>query len=242
MGKITRRVMMMGAVAGAGAAAFAFWPAPRLAFDTQGVPEGFRRLADQGGGVTVALTGVSVLPRQDPLSAADLCALTFKGADTGAGVLAIAVFSDYFCPYCRVLDAEVEEIAAKDSRIALVRHEVPLLGRPSQMAARAAIAAARQGVGAPFRRRLLRTSFVPNPAYLRGIAEEEGLDPEMLIEDLDHPETDDVLTQSRRVFRAFGFPGTPGLVVGRTLVAGVISPRALRALIALELEGRGPCS
>lgn len=231
----------MGAVAGAGVAAYALWPAPRLVFDTQGVPDGFRRLVGQGGGITAALAGVNLLPPQDPLGADDLCALTFKGADMGTGVLAIAVFSDYFCPYCRVLDAEVEEMAAQDSRITLVRHEVPLLGRPSQMAARAAIAAARQGVGAPFRRRLLRTSFVPNPAYLRGIAEEEGLDPEMLIEDLNHPDTDHVLTQSRRVFRAFGFSGTPGLVVGRTLVAGVISPRELRALIELERARPDPC-
>ena len=54
------------------------------------------------------------------------------------------------------------------------------------------------------------------------------------------PETQEQLARSASAFRAFGFVGTPGLVVGRTLVAGAISLRDLRALIELELGEDAP--
>ncbi len=238
----TRRGVLLGAGAvGVAAAAAALWPAPRLAFDTKGVPPGFRRLIRPDVGISAAVMGVGLLPPQAPVAAVALCARTFQGAQMASGRVAVAVFSDYFCPYCRILDPEVEGIAAQDVDITLVRHEVPLLGRPSQMAARAAIAAAAQGAGAAFRARLMRTSFVPNPAYLRSIAEEEGLDREALIEKMAAPETDAALSESRALFRTFGFQGTPGMVVGRTVVAGGLSARELKALISLEKAAAPAC-
>ena len=192
--------------------------------------------------MSMAVLGVGLLPPQTPVAPDAFCTRTFRDAPMGPGRVAVAVFSDYVCPYCRVLDPEVEQIAGRDADITLVRHEVPLLGRPSQMAARAAIAAARLGAGAGFRERLMRTSFVPNPAYLREIADEEGLDADALIAGMAAPETDTALSDSRAMFRAFGFQGTPGVVVGRTLVAGVITARELNALIALEKASPGPCA
>lgn len=238
----TRRCVILGAGAvGVAAAAAALWPAPRLAFDTKGVPPGFRRLIRAEAGMSAAVMGAGLLPPQTPIAPTALCARTFQGARVAPGRVAIAVFSDYFCPYCRILDPDVEEMAAKDADITLVRHEVPLLGRPSQMAARAAIAAAAQGAGAAFRTRLMRTSFVPNPAYLRGVAVEEGLDAEALINNMAAPETDAALSESRALFRTFGFQGTPGMVVGRTVVAGGLSVREINALIMIEKSNAPAC-
>ena len=49
------------------------------------------------------------------------------------------------------------------------------------------------------------------------------------------------LAQSMAAFRSFGFVGTPGIAVGRTLVNGVIAPRVLRRLVEIEIDGDGPC-
>jgi predicted DsbA family dithiol-disulfide isomerase len=139
-----------------------------------------------------------------------------------------------------VLDVQVRELAAANDRIVVVPHEVPLLGVPSQFAARAVIAAEEQGADDAFHRRLIRTTFVPNPAYLREIADEEGLDVGKFERDMQSEATTMRINDSIALFRAFGFVGTPALAVGRTLVNGAISRADLRALMRLELAQDTP--
>ena len=240
---INRRHLMLGAAAvGAAVLVGRNWSGPGLSFDTTGVPQGFRRLVLADNRLSSALQGVTLAGAAERLAPAKLCALTFRGAPGGQGRLSIAVFSDYFCPYCRILDPQVEELAAANPQITLIRHEIPLLGPASDMAARAAVAAAQQGGGASFRQRLMRTSFVPNHAYLRSVADAEGLKPDRLIADLTAASTDVALAQSRAAFRAFGFPGTPGMVVGGTVVSGTVPGRKLRQLIDLEIAAPAPCA
>jgi len=114
------------------------------------------------------------------------------------------------------------------------------LGFPSQLAARAVIAAARQGAYDAFYDRLIRTTFVPNPAYLRSIAEGQGLDMDQFMTDMNSEVTDATLRASLALFRSYGFVGTPALVVGGTLINGVITPADLRALVKVELEAPAP--
>lgn len=236
-----RNILTLGAV-GLGVAAVAqvapmLIPASAFEFTPLDSPAGFRRIARgdglSGGRFLVGLDDPETRP--DLLTEDQICRLVHGGRPTGPGHLAIAVFSDFFCPYCRVLDLEVRALAARDDRIEVVPHEVPLLGVPSEFAARAVIAAHQQGAYEAFHARLIRTNFVPNPAYLRGIAEAEGLDVKSFSTDMRSPETEQQLINAMGLFRAFGFVGTPGLAVGRTLVNGAISQRDLKALIKLEL-------
>lgn len=241
-----RRIMVLGAV-GFGLYAVqkvgpSLLPAQAFEFTPVDSPAGFRRIA-RGDGLTAGqfLTGLDdPASRPPPLAEDEICHLTFAGHPTGPGQLAIAVFSDFFCPYCRVLDLQVRDLASRDDRVKVVPHEVPLLGIPSQWAARAVIAAQVQGGYEAFHSRLIRTTFVPNPAYLRSVAAEEGLDVARFEQDMRSPETDRRLQISAALFRKFGFVGTPGLVVGRTLVNGAISLADLRALIRLELDQPAP--
>lgn len=227
------------ALTGAGRA---LWPAPKLTFEPVSSPAGYRRLAGQSSGGAPGFTagiGTSRLPPAPQPSASQLCEIAFGGLPTGSGSLVIASFSDFFCPYCRVLDEEIRALAAGDGRITIVPHEVPLLGRASQMAARGALAATRQGAYDAFYKRLIRTTFVPNVAYLESLAREEGLDLDQFTADLTSAETDATLAASAAAFRAFGFVGTPGLAVGRTLVNGVIGSADLAALAQVEID-EGP--
>jgi protein-disulfide isomerase len=50
------------------------------------------------------------------------------------------------------------------------------------------------------------------------------------------------LARTASLARALGFPGTPGLVVGRSIVSGAIDRATLAALVEAERSGGGaPC-
>jgi protein-disulfide isomerase len=167
----------------------------------------------------------------------NFCRSLFGTDALAPGVVPIAYFSDYRCPYCRVLSGQLAEIGdeAGDS-VHIAWHEWPVLGQASEAAAMAALAARRQGAYAAFHRRLIDSRFVPTPAYLRNLSQEIGIDGERLLQDMQAADIEREIARSRQLARLFGFPGTPGLVVGRTVVIGAISESDLRALIEQERQ------
>lgn len=164
-----------------------------------------------------------------------LCRALFGAAPIPDGVVPIAYFTDYRCPYCRVLSrrlGEIEEDLADSVHVAW--HEWPVFGETSELAAKAAVAAGRQGAYAAFHKRLMETSFVPTPGYLSAISERIGIDADRLLKDMESATVAAQLEETRSLAELFGFPGTPGLIVGRTMVVGAIGDTQLRALISRE--------
>ncbi len=72
-----------------------------------------------------------------------LCTDLF-GPDPPPDRVPVAIFTDYACPYCRTLEAQLDA-DAEALGLAIRRHELPILGPSSVTAARGALAAARQG-------------------------------------------------------------------------------------------------
>ena len=213
---------------------------PELEFEPMAQPAGFRRIA--GGGVSTGFDVFAGLDGEgDPaLDAAveardDLCAALFHAGTGSAGVVPIASFSDYNCPFCRVLTKRLAEIEAEGG-VAVSWHELPLLGEASMTAARGALAAARQGAYAAFHERLMASGFQTTPEYLEALAQSIGVDAGRLEADMRSDAVAREILRSRAVARAFGFIGTPAIVVGRTVVQGEIGERTLRRLIARERE------
>lgn len=209
-------------------------------FEPMEAPAGFRRLA---GGPLETSAAAALFAGMDEASEAatpvvdDLCGALFH---TGPGVQ-VAAFSDYYCPYCRILDARVYGLA-DEGLITLRHHEVPIFGTPSQWAARGAIAARAQGAGRAYFDRVAGTSFIATPPWLRNIALELGLDAERFMSEMTSEATTAGLAQAAHLHRLFGFVGTPALVVGRTVLQGAISETNLRQLIDLEhSEASAPC-
>ncbi|WP_116133000.1 DsbA family protein [Tropicimonas sp. IMCC34043] len=199
-------------------------------------PPGFRRMV-QGpvsGGVPDPFVGLD--SRGAPPPQGDLADL-FTTPRTTAQI-PVAVFSDFNCPYCRVLTRMVAD-EAEAGAIAVTWHELPLLGPGSEVAARAAIAADMQGGYLAFHKRLMRSAFRPSEAYLADLAVEQGLDPQRLLADMYGPEAEDRLRRSVALAHRFGIIGTPAMVVGKVLVLGEISQRNFRRLIAEQAGGTG---
>lgn len=203
-------------------------------FEPMTEPEGFRRLAGSpldSSAAASLFAGLDGEDAPDPrsLMGPGLCDTLFAPGD---GV-PVAAFSDYYCPYCRILDARVHALA-DEGLIRLRQHEVPIFGLPSQWAARGAIAARSQGQGRAYFDRLVGTSFIANPPWLQSVAEELGLDVARFMADMNTSETSAQLQQAAQLHKLFGFVGTPALVVGRTVLQGAITQTNLRQLIDLE--------
>lgn len=156
-----------------------------------------------------------------------------------AHTVPIAYFTDYRCVFCREIGPLLSKVS-KSLNIDVTYHELPLLGPTSVQSARAALAARQQGAYDPFHTRLMGTPFLPNAAYLRQMAVEEGIDADRLLADMGRPEIDRQLSQSKALADLFGFYGTPALVVGRTAVLGNVSERKLRKLIDIESNDMTP--
>jgi predicted DsbA family dithiol-disulfide isomerase len=245
--RITRRRMAIGAaltVAAAGAFAVKVWKrrsAPDFDFVPLTDPDGFRSLAagdvSAGPAMLAGLRGTPGAPEGEAVGRVreNLCRALFGGGATAPDSVPIAFFSDYRCPYCRVLTGLLRDVE-KDSSgvITIAWHEWPILGEDSEQAARAALAARRQGAYAAFHGRLARSAFAPTPAYLANLSRRSGIDADRLLRDMHGPGVERELAETRALAALFGFPGTPGLVVGRTAVIGAIDEARLRALIARE--------
>lgn len=242
---ISRRTFIIGAAAAAiGVPAFKtvrgiFTPLPE--FTPIADPAGFRRIA--GGQTSVAgnfLVGLEAEPEPRPsVTVADvranLCSALYGDAARTDDIVAIASFSDYFCPYCRVQTKRLAELSQDPAqRIRVIWHELPLLGRASVVAAKAALAAGQQDAYLRFHDRLLGTRFHPTPSYLRTISTQIGIDPDRLIADMNAGHVRRALDQSAALAELFGLIGTPSMIVGRTVVQGRIADRTLLKLIENE--------
>jgi protein-disulfide isomerase len=202
---------------------------------------GFRRLMEgqTSGGSFDPLLGVGAGRPEVPgvtveAVRADLCNALFGGAPQ-PGRVPIAAFSDYLCPFCKILTARLDALdAASPGRLALHWHEWPLLGPASDAAARAALAAERQGAYVAFQQALMRARFVATEGFVMSMARRLDIDGAQMLADMQSPAVTQRIETSKALARLFRFSGTPSMVVGRTVVTGAITEARLAALIDAE--------
>ena len=199
----------------------------------------FRRLAFVGQTSTVppALVGIdgpspdADLRRSRAEAAkADPCPGLFRN-ERREGVTPIAYFSEFRCPYCRALERDLDRLLAEfPGALQIIQHELPIFGPPSELAARASVAAAHQGKQQELRRRFMRVPLVADPASIIRVASDLGLDSDRLTRDMASAEVQAELDTTRALADVFGFVGTPGLVVGRTVLNGALPYTLLRRI------------
>lgn len=154
----------------------------------------------------------------------------------------IAVFSDFNCPNCPHMDANVTAVVARASDVSLHRHELPLLGRTSITASQAVLAADLQGKYAEMHTALQRSIAVKDPALIRRFAQNAGIDPDQLEKDMQRPDIQNALATSKAISQYLGLIGTPAVVIGRTAILGVQSESVIEDVVAYEKERDATCS
>ncbi|MGC3938087.1 DsbA family protein [Roseobacter sp. EG26] len=202
-----------------------------------GMP-GFRRL--ERGSISAAPDLFAGLRTPEEVAAdgrltGNLCGSVFPDAPP-AGKLPVAVFSDYYCPYCAVLDKRLADLEDGGAPIAVRFHELPLLGDRSRWVAQVALAAGLQGDHPTIHLDMMQRVLKPGVAGIRDVATRHGLDAERLMLDASSERMLQQIEDALALGRALGIPGTPGTFVGRTLVIGALPEDDLRRLIDLEME------
>jgi len=147
------------------------------------------------------------------------------------GDVSLVEFFDYRCPYCKQVEPALEALLREDPKLRFVYKEFPVLGPDSIAAARAALAARKQGKYAAFHRDLMALKGHFDEAAVFRAASAAGLDIEHLKRDMAAPEIDRILKANRDLAEALDIRGTPGFVIGDEIVPGAVSLDALKQLI-----------
>ena len=153
------------------------------------------------------------------------------------GDVTLVEFFDYQCGYCKRALKPVKELLATDRQLRIVWKEFPILGPASRFAARAAMAARKQGRYLEFHLAVMGSQGRLTEAGVMGIARSIGLDADRLRTDMEDPAIDKYLDETARLARALGIGGTPAFVIGDALVPGAVDGARLKQLIAKARSG-----
>lgn len=165
-------------------------------------------------------------PGTDPAGAAD------------ADVTIIEYF-DYNCPYCKKLAPDLAALLAQDPKVALVYKEWPILGDVSVYAARRALAARWQTKYLAAHDALMNGPKLADNAAVDATLKRAGIDLGKLKKDLARhaPEIDSLLARNDSEAHALSLRGTPGIVIGRLLLPGIVNLDGLKQLVAEARRG-----
>ena len=152
------------------------------------------------------------------------------------GDVTVVEFFDYRCPYCKRSQPDITALINDDPHVRIVYKDLPVLGQDSVFAARAALAAARQG---GYQR--LHDAMLEAPGQLTNetvitLAQAQGLDKDRLLQDMASPEVAANLARNSELAHALGINGTPSFVVGELVVPGAIEPSGLRKLVTAQRD------
>lgn len=147
------------------------------------------------------------------------------------GDVTLVEFFDYNCPYCRRVAPIMTDAEAADSKLRIVYKEFPILGPNSVFAAKAALAAERQGRYVPFHHALMQSKGAASEETVLAAATQVGLDIPRLKSDMNDAEIQAALDRNQALAGALRINGTPGFVIGSDVLHGATDLDTLQKLI-----------
>jgi protein-disulfide isomerase len=148
------------------------------------------------------------------------------------GDVTIVEFFDYRCPYCKQVQPALQTLLEQDHKLRFIYKEMPVLGPTSVLAARAALAAWRQGKYEAFHAAMIGTKGQINEDTVDKIAESVDLDVNWLKQDMAASTLLQALRANIALAHALNIHGTPGFIIGNHIVAGAINLDILKNMIA----------
>ena len=154
------------------------------------------------------------------------------------GDVTIVEFFDARCPFCKRLAGEMAELIRKDRNVRVVMKDLPVLGPASVVAARALLAAQRQGKYNEFYERLMALRGEPTEAAMRAEAERIGIDVARWQRDMLDPVLQQRIDANMELARARRIEGTPALIIGDAFIPGAVPLADLERAVAEARRAR----
>lgn len=150
------------------------------------------------------------------------------------GDITIVEYFDYQCPYCKKVAPDLAQVVKEDGKVRLVMKDWPILGPPSDLAARLVLATRYQDKYEASHDALIAIKGRLTETSLRDALTGAGIDVAKADADLaaHKTEIDAVLKRNNTQAEAFGFRGTPAFIVGTFRVPGVLDAAMFKRAIA----------
>lgn len=132
------------------------------------------------------------------------------------GKITVVEFFDYQCPHCVDMAPVVDAIIKANPDVRIVFKEFPIRGPVSDFAARAALAANKQGKYYEFSHKLLNAKPPLTQETVLQVAKESGLDVEKLKADMKDPAIDSQIKANTKLAQDLKLFGTPAFFIGKT--------------------------
>jgi len=152
------------------------------------------------------------------------------------GDVTVIEFYDTRCPYCRRMLPTHAALLQADPKVRIVFKDLPILGPTSQLESRALLAAQRQGGYFKLQDIVMHDKAPSTRDTLRTEAERLGLDGGRLLRDMDDPAIKARLDFNVAMAQQIGLQGTPALIVGKKVFAGLIELGDLQQAVAAARE------
>jgi protein-disulfide isomerase len=157
------------------------------------------------------------------------------------GKVTMVEFFDYNCGWCKKGFPEVLSLIETDKDLKFVLKEFPIFGEDSEYAARAAIAAIKQGKYWDLHMAMFKHEGKIAKESVDEIAAGIGLNMDQLKKDMDDPATAEILVRNRALAQSLAINGTPAFIIDDRLVPGYL-PKAELAAAINEVRAKGGCS
>jgi protein-disulfide isomerase len=148
------------------------------------------------------------------------------------GSTTLVMFFDYRCPYCKKVAPIVEQLVRTDPQVRVIYKELPILGATSLVAAKAALAAERQGKYVEFHRAMMETRGRISQDTVMSVASRVGLDTVRLAHDMADPEISAAIQRNKDLAAALNIRGTPAYVVNSRVERGTGDLQDFRELVS----------
>jgi len=149
------------------------------------------------------------------------------------GDVTVVEFFDYNCPYCKQVFPSVKKLIADDGNIKVIMKELPVLGVNSEYAAKAALAAQKQGKYEQFHAQMMNKGSRLSQKGVEAAAKQIGLDLEQLKRDMESKEVQLELERTSLWAQRLGVNGTPAFVIGEELIPGAIDGQRMKQFVEL---------
>ncbi len=147
----------------------------------------------------------------------------------------VVEFFDYNCGYCKQATRDLMRLIDEEKgSVKFLFKELPILSDSSELAARYALAANRQGKYLEYHVALMESSGGYTEASLESLAKKVGLDVDKLKKDADAQDVRDALAKNMQLARELGVRGTPFFIIGKQKIPGAIGYTQMLGLVRAE--------